>query len=284
MPGRPTPQGASWDGQGTNFALYSERATRVELCLYDDASTESARITLPSREGNVFHGYVPGCGPGQRYGYRVHGRHAPEHGDRFDAGRVLLDPYALAVDRETRWQSSGELSALSVVVDRSFDWGDDAPPNVPWRDTVIYECHLKGMSKLHPALPPELRGTYPGLCAQPILEHMRSLGVTAVQLMPIAQSFSERFLVERGLSNYWGYNPIAFFAPDARFACTGTLGEQVAEAKSMVKALHAAGLEVILDVVYNHTAEAGPLGPTLSLRGLDDAGFYAHLAPDGHDY
>ncbi len=290
-PGRPSPQGAHWDGQGTSFSVYSEHASHVELCLFDDAETESARIVLPARDAGVFHGYLPGIGPGQRYGYRVHGPYAPSQGDRFNPHKLLIDPYALALDRETRWRpslqgragdndahpdtcDSARDAARSIVIDRRFDWGDDRPPAVSWRDTVIYECHVKGFTKLHPELPAELRGTYLGLCSQPIVEHLRALGVTAVELLPVSQTFSERFLVERNLCNYWGYNPIGFFAPDARLAATGTLGEQVVEFKTMVKALHRAGIEVILDVVFNHSGEADAEGPTLSLRGIDNATYY----------
>ncbi|HEX7477479.1 MAG TPA: glycogen debranching protein GlgX [Polyangiales bacterium] len=293
LPGRPGPQGAHWDGAGTNFTLYSEHATGVDLCLFDDAQHQCARVALPARTGNLWHGYVPGVGPGQRYGYRVHGPYAPEQGHRFNPSKLLLDPYARAVDRPTVWhellhgynagdthdgtldaRDSAEVAARSVVVDPSFDWQGDAPPAHAWRDSVVYECHVKGLTKLHPQLPPELRGTYLGLASAPVIEHLLSLGVTAVELMPVQQTYSERFLIERGLRNYWGYNTLAFFAPDVRFCSSGVLGQQVSELQTMVRALHRAGLEVILDVVYNHTGEADPLGPTLCLRGIDNAVYY----------
>ena len=289
--GSSRPQGATFTGDGTNFALYSEHAERVELCLYDDASHEQARVTLPARTDNVWHGYLPGVGPGQRYGYRVHGPYAPERGHRFNPRKLLVDPYALALDRESRWHSalqsdvatphelgfgsdSALVAARSVVVDRHFDWQNDAPPRVPWCDTVIYECHVKGTTQLHFGVLPEHRGTYLGLCAAPLIEHWLSLGVTTLELLPVQQAFAERWLVQRNLINYWGYNTLGFFAPDARFAASGTLGEQLHDFKTMVATLHRAGLEVILDVVYNHSAEADALGPTLSLRGIDNAVYY----------
>jgi glycogen operon protein len=289
--GSSRPQGATFTGEGTNFALYSEHAERVELCLYDDASHEQARVTLPVRTDNVWHGYLPGVGPGQRYGYRVHGPYEPRRGQRFNPRKLLVDPYALALDRESGWHmalqsddvttpelgyliDSGNVATRSVVVDRQFDWQGDVPPRVAWRDTVIYECHVKGTTQLHPGVPPEHRGTYLGLCAPPLIEHFQALGVTALELLPVQQAFAERWLVQRNLINYWGYNTLGFFAPDARFAASGTLGQQVIDFKTMVAALHRAGLEVILDVVYNHSGEADALGPTLSLRGIDNAVYY----------
>ncbi len=303
LEGRPSPQGARWDAAGTNFALYSEHATRVELCLFDDAQRQSACVALPGRSGHVWHGYLPGVGPGQRYGYRVHGPYAPEQGHRFNPHKLLLDPYARAIDRAGRWHpllhgynandihdrdpdlhDSAEVAPRAVVIDPSFDWQGDASPAHAWRDSLIYECHVKGLTQLHPELRPELRGSYLGLGSEPVLAHLRSLGVTAVELMPVQQSYSERFLVERGLSNYWGYNTLGFFAPDARFASGGSLGEQVSEFKTMVRALHRAGIEVILDVVYNHTGEADALGPTLCLRGVDNAVYYRLDASDRRRY
>jgi glycogen operon protein len=290
-PGSAFPQGATFTGEGTNFALYSEHAERVELCLYDDASHEQARVTLPIRTDNVWHGYLSGVGPGQRYGYRVHGPYDPRHGHRFNPHKLLVDPYALALDRESRWHAalqsddvttperghavdSGNVATHSVVVDRHFDWQGDPPPRIAWRDSVIYECHVKGTTQLHPGVPPEHRGTYLGLCAPKLIEHFLALGVTALELLPVHQAFAERWLVQRNLINYWGYNTLGFFAPDARFAASGTLGQQLIDFKTMVATLHRAGLEVILDVVYNHTGEADALGPTLSLRGIDNAVYY----------
>jgi glycogen debranching enzyme GlgX/4-alpha-glucanotransferase len=289
--GDPRLQGATFTGNGTNFALYTEHAERVELCLFDDAQTESARLVLPGHTQHVFHGFVAGIGPGQRYGYRVHGPDAPARGLRFNPNKLLVDPYALAIDRAAQWSpqlqsdeatarelgfdiDSADVAPRSVVVDRAFDWQGDAPPRVPWRDTVIYECHVKGLTQLHPGLPPELRGTFAGLASPPVIEHLRALGVSAVELLPVQQAFSEHWLVQRGLINYWGYNTLGFFAPEARYSSSGTLGEQVIECKRMVQALHRAGLEVILDVVYNHTGEADALGPTLCLRGIDNPTYY----------
>ncbi|MET0390795.1 MAG: glycogen debranching protein GlgX [Polyangiales bacterium] len=284
-------QGATYMGAGTSFALYSEHAERVELCLFDDESQEQARIALPGRTHNVWHGFVPGVGPGQRYGYRVHGPFAPERGHYFNAHKLLVDPYARALDRVSRWHpalqnerdpsagtgfavDSAVVAPRSVVVDEHFDWEGDTAPRVPWRDTVIYECHVKGLTQLHPDVPPELRGTYLGLATPPVIEHLVSLGVTAVELLPVQQSFSERYLVQRGLTNYWGYNTVGFFAPDTRYAVPATTSNVVTEWKTMVKALHRAGIEVILDVVYNHTGEADPTGPLVSLRGIDNAVYY----------
>ncbi|HEY2733038.1 MAG TPA: glycogen debranching protein GlgX, partial [Polyangiales bacterium] len=289
QPGTSLPQGATYTGTGTNFALYAEHAERVELCLFDDASHEQARIALPVRTDNVWHGFVPGIEPGQRYGYRVHGPFAPERGHRYNPRKLLVDPYALALDRDAKWHpslqsdsrehpsfmaDSADVAPRSVVIDRHFDWQGDVAPRVAWRDSLIYECHVKGATKLQRAIGPELRGTYLGLCAPEMIEHWRALGVSALELLPVQQTFSEHWLVGRGLVNYWGYNTLGFFAPDARFAATGTLGEQVSDFKTMVKALHRAGIEVILDVVYNHSGEADELGPTLSLRGIDNAVYY----------
>jgi glycogen debranching enzyme GlgX/4-alpha-glucanotransferase len=288
-----------YTGNGTNFALYAEHADRVELCLFDDASHEQARIALPARTNNVWHGYLPGVGPGQRYGYRVHGPFDPERGHRYNPHKLLLDPYALAIDREALWHpslqsdapersdfatDSAAVAPRAVVVDRAFDWQTDAPPRVAWRDTVIYECHVKGLTRLHEAVPAEQRGTYLGLCAPAVIEHLTALGVTAVELMPVHHAFSEHWLVQRKLSNYWGYNTLGFFAPEARFAATGTLGEQVREFKTMVATLHRAGIEVILDVVYNHTGEADALGPTLCFRGIDNAVYYRLYPNDKSQY
>ncbi len=274
-PGRPSPLGPTWDGEGVNFALFSEHATRVELCLFDgaDSSEPSESIALTDREQFVWHAYLPDVRPGQVYAYRVHGPSAPAEGHRFDASRLLVDPYARAVTSSLR----------CLVVEPAFSWGDDRSPRVPWSRTVIYECHVKGLTMLHPEVPERLRGTYLGLAMDPIVDHLVSLGVTAVELLPVHHMVPEPELVERGLTNYWGYNSIAFFAPDVRFASGGP-GTQVSEFKSMVKRLHGAGIEVILDVVYNHTGEGGHLGPTLSLRGIDNASYYRLLPDDLSQY
>ncbi|MEY4580335.1 MAG: hypothetical protein RL701_5038 [Pseudomonadota bacterium] len=284
--GLPYPQGATYLGTGSNFALYSEHAERVEVCLYDDANHEQAVIALPGRTQNVWHGFVPGVGPGQRYGYRVSGPFAPERGHFFNPNKLLIDPYARALDRPTRWYAemqtdaesyalnSALVAARSIVVDDTFDWQDDAPPRIPWRDTVIYEAHVKGLTQLQAAVPQALRGTYLGLATPPVIEHLQALGVTTLELLPVQQAHSERNLIERGLTNYWGYNTIAFFAPDVRFAQAAPIGDPVNEFKAMVVLLHRAGIEVILDVVYNHTGEVDPSGPLVSLRGIDNAVYY----------
>jgi glycogen operon protein len=289
-PGRPYPLGATWDGEGTNFALFSENATAVDLCLFDAAGREE-RARLDDRDQFVWHGYLPDVRPGQLYGYRVEGPYAPAEGHRFNPAKLLVDPYAKAVAGPFRWDDallgyeaadpdgrpSGADSApwvpRSVVVESAFSWGDDRPPRTPWSRTVIYEAHVRGLTKRHPAVPEELRGTYLGLAMDPVLDHLRSLGVTAIELMPVHHGVSERRLVERGLTNYWNYNSIGFFAPEPRYA-TDALGGQVTEFKTMVKRLHRAGIEVILDVVYNHTAEGDHLGPTLAFRGIDNASYY----------
>jgi isoamylase len=304
-PGQPYPLGAAFDGEGVNFALFSEHATAVELCLFDapDSAQEFQRIPLRERDELVWHAYLPDVRPGQLYGYRVHGPYAPEEGHRFNPAKVLIDPYARAVAGTIRWSDAlfgyvpGDPAAdlsrndadsagglpKSVVVDPAFTWGEDRPPRVPWNRTVIYECHVKGLTRRHPQLPEALRGTYLGLATEPVMDHLLSLGVTAVELMPVHHYVADRQLVDRGLTNYWGYNSIAFFAPDVRYA-TGVRGEQVTDFKTMVKRLHRAGLEVILDVVYNHTAEGNHLGPTLSLRGIDNAAYYRLVPGDARYY
>jgi len=255
--------GATWDGSGVTFALYSENAERVELCLFDAAGRrELERVALAERTGFVWHAHVPRARPGQRYGYRVHGPHAPELGHRFNPHKVLLDPYARLVTPAGL--------ARCQVVDETFDWGDDRPPRTAWSDTVIYEAHVRGLTRLHPGVAEPLRGTYAGLASAPVIEHLRRLGVTAIELLPIHAFVDERRLVQHGLTNYWGYNSIAFFAPEPRYSSSGTLGEF----KAMVKALHAAGIEVLLDVVYNHTGEGDHHGPTLSFRGIDNSVYY----------
>ena len=258
--GRPYPLGATWDGAGANFALFSKHAERVELCLFDPKGRrEIERVLVRERSDYVWHCYLPEARPGQLYGYRVHGPHDPDRGHRFDHNKLLLDPYARLIKR-SRCQ----------VVDPAFTWGDDRPPRISWQDTVIYELHAKGFTQLHPDVPQQLRGTYAGLCSGPVIEHLKGLGVTAVELLPIHTVVDERRLLHHGLRNYWGYNPIGFFAPEMRYSASGTLGEF----KTMVKTLHAAGIEVILDVVYNHTAEGDHTGPTLSFRGIDNAIYY----------
>ena len=294
--GAPSPLGATWDGNGTNFAVFSQHGTRVELCLFRDAqdSVESNRIEL-TRTGHVWHGYLPGVRPGQAYGFRVHGPYAPLEGHRFNPAKLLLDPYARAISGTMRWndalsgypirspdpepdlvpdtQDSAGVMAKALVVDPAFEWGGDRPPATPLHRTVIYECHVKGMTMLHPEVPPRLKGTYLGLASDPILEHLKHLHVTAVELLPVHHIAAERRLAQLGLTNYWGYNSVGYFAPDSRFA-TGSSGEQVTEFKSMVRRFHEAGIEVLLDVVYNHTGEGSHLGPTLSFRGIDNAGYY----------
>ena len=304
LPGQPHPLGATWDGQGVHFAVFSEHATEVELCLFNrpDDDTEFARIRLPARPGSIWHAYVPGIRPGQLYGYRAHGPYHPARGHRFNPHKLLIDPYARALGGELEWndavhgfnyedpradlsfdeRDSAPYVPKSIVVDPAFDWEDDRPPRVPWSDTVIYECHVKGLTAHHPEVPPGLRGTFGALASEPIVAHLQSLGITAVELLPVHHAVDERALAERGLANYWAYSPIAYFAPYARYA-TAADGRQVQEFKEMVKALHRAGLEVILDVVYNHSGELDGLGPTLSLRGLDNASYY-RLKPEDPRY
>jgi isoamylase len=296
-PGSPYPLGATWDGQGVNFALFSEHATAVELCLFDapDAAVESVRIPIVDRTDMIWHAYVPGLKPGQLYGYRVHGPWAPAEGHRFNPAKLLLDPYARALGRPMRWHpslfafadgdpdgapdptDSAPYAAIGQVVDEPFDWGNDRPPRTPWHETVIYELHVKGFTQLNEAIPPELRGTYLGLASPPAIEHLKSLGITAVELMPVHEHVDEWHLASRGLVNYWGYNTLSFFAPDHRYARATARADLVRDFKHMVRALHEAGLEVILDVVYNHTAEGDHRGPTLSFRGIDNRSYYRLL-------
>jgi len=299
-PGRPFPLGPLWDGQGTNFALFSENAERVELCLFD-ADDRETRIDMAEHTAFNWHCYIPGLGPGQRYGYRVYGAYDPAQGHRFNPSKLLIDPYAKAIEGAIKWDRANVLPYVPssdpnadlepdheddaaaipkcVVIDPAFDWQDDRPPAHPWSETVIYEAHVKGLTKLHPAVRDDLRGTYAGLASEPALEYFQQLGVTAVEILPIHHIADESFLHERGLTNYWGYSSIGYLAPHALYAATGTHGEQVREFKGMVKALHAAGIEVILDVVYNHTAEGNHLGPLLSFKGVDNTSYY-RLMPD----
>ncbi len=290
-PGSPYPLGATFDGSGTSFALFSEHAESVELCLLD-ADGGEARIPLTERDAYVWHGYLPRVTPGQRYGYRVHGPWAPERGHRFNPAKLLLDPYAKAIDGTVRWgqevfghrffedpqvpddSDSAPFTLTSVVINPFFDWGHDRPPKIPFHETVVYEAHVKGLSMRHPDVPPEIRGTYAGMAHPAVIDHLTGLGVTAVELMPVHQFLDDGHLVDRGLSNYWGYNTIGFFAPHAAYSSAGSLGQQVADFKGLVKALHRANIEVILDVVYNHTAEGSHEGPTLCFRGIDNASYY----------
>ncbi|HYO23172.1 MAG TPA: glycogen debranching protein GlgX [Flavisolibacter sp.] len=295
-PGYPFPLGANWDGQGVNFALYSENATAVELCLFeeDNNETESARIRLKERTNHIWHVYVPGLAPGQLYGYRVYGPYEPQNGHRFNPTKLLIDPYAKAISGTINWndslfgyelghpeedlsfndQDSAPYIPKSVVIDPRFDWEGDKLPRIPYHRSIIYETHVKGFTKLHPGIPEEIRGTYAAIGHQVTIQYLKELGVTAIELMPIHQFVLDKFLADKGLANYWGYNTIGFFAPDVRYASGGTRGEQVFEFKNMVKELHKAGIEVILDVVYNHTAEGNHLGPTLSFRGIDNFAYY----------
>ncbi len=299
-PGRPYPLGATFDGTGTNFAVYSGVAEAVELCLIDDDDVET-RIPLTEVDAYVWHAYLPGLQPGQRYGYRVHGPYDPAQGQRCDPSKLLLDPYAKAIDGQIDGHSSlfsyrfddpsvqntedslGH-TMTSVVTNPFFDWGYDRPPALEYHDSIIYEAHVKGLTQLHPAVPEELRGTYAGMAHPAVIEHLTTLGVTAVELMPVHQFVNDAHLQSKGLSNYWGYNTIGFFAPHNGYAAYGTRGEQVQEFKSLVKSMHAAGIEVILDVVYNHTAEGNHQGPTLSFRGLDNQSYYRLVDDDRAHY
>ena len=304
-PGSPYPLGARWEGMGVNFSLYSENADGVELLLFDhaDAPAPARSVFLPERTGPVWHGYVRGLRPGQLYGYRVHGPFAPHEGHRFNPRKVLLDPYAKALGRPLVWHDSlfgypfdhpeedlvpsdtdsAPYAPLGLVIEQGFEWGDDMPPNVPWDETIIYEAHVKGMTKLHPEVDEELRGTYLGLATEPVIEHLLSLGITTVQLMPVQAFVHERHLIDRGQDNYWGYSPLGYFAPEPAYSSSGPRAA-VREFKMMVRALHAAGLEVLIDVVYNHTGEGNHLGPTLSLRGIDNASYYKQVQDDGRYY
>ena len=298
-PGRPYPLGATYDGIGTNFSIFSSVAERVELCLFDDRGRE-ARYTLPDETALIHHGYLRGVGPGQRYGYRVHGPWRPADGLRCNPDKLLLDPYGKAVDGHVRWQRSvfghqanDDLRASradsapampkSVVISPYFDWGNDRPPATPWHETVVYEAHVKGLTARHPGVPRELRGTFAGLATPEVVDHLRSLNITAVELQPVHQFVHDHYLVEQGLRNYWGYNSICYLAPHNGYSSSGALGQQVQEFKQLVKTLHAAGIEVLLDVVYNHTAEGNHLGPMLSLKGVDNPAYY-RLSPESPRY
>jgi isoamylase len=299
-PGSPYPLGARFDGGGTNFSIFSEVAERVELCLLGERGRET-RVDLPERNGLIWHGYLPRVGPGQRYGYRVHGPHEPAAGLRCNPAKLLLDPYAKATTGRYDWDESlfsyrfddpesyndtdsAPHAMASVVINPYFDWGTDHPPKTAYNESVIYEAHVKGMTMRHPDIPEDVRGTYAGLAHPAMIRHFQKLGVTAVELLPVHQFVHDSTLADKGLSNYWGYNTIGFFAPHNDYACFGTRGEQVFEFKTMVRALHQAGIEVILDVVYNHTAEGNHLGPTLSFRGIDNRAYYRLVEGDERHY
>ncbi|TKK90177.1 glycogen debranching protein GlgX [Herbidospora galbida] len=299
-PGDPYPLGATYDGAGTNFALFSEVADRVDLCLFDDEGGEEC-VTLSEVEGHVWHCYLPGIQPGQRYGYRVHGPYDPKQGQRCNPRKLLIDPYAKAIEGSVNWDQavygytfgdpasrddsdSAPYVPRSVVINPFFGWGHDRPPQTPYHDTVIYEAHVRGLTIRHPGVPDRIKGSYAAIGHPAIIDHLTSLGVTAIELMPIHQFVTDHILEKRGLSNYWGYNTIGFFAPHNAYSSSGERGGQVLEFKAMVKALHEAGIEVILDVVYNHTAEGNHLGPTLSMRGIDNANYYRLVESDNRYY
>ncbi|HVF97003.1 MAG TPA: alpha-amylase family glycosyl hydrolase, partial [Flavisolibacter sp.] len=305
FPGYPFPLGANWDGQGVNFALYSENATAVELCLFSepDQEKEAIRIRINERSNHIWHVYLPGLLPGQLYGYRVYGPYDPQNGHRFNPNKLLIDPYAKAISGTVKWsdalfgyevghpdedlsfddRDSAPYIPKSVVIDARFDWEGDKLPRIPYHKTIIYEAHVKGFTKLHPGIPEELRGTFAAIGRPVTIQYLKELGITAIELMPVHHFVQDKFLVDKGLSNYWGYNTIAFFSPDIRYASQKDHGAQVTEFKEMVKALHKESIEVILDVVYNHTAEGNEKGATLSFRGVDNAGHY-RLAEDKRYY
>ena len=304
-PGNPYPLGATWNGIGVNFALFSEHATQVELCLFDSAAakTESLCIPLTERTDMVWHLFVPDILPGQLYGYRIRGPYKPEEGHRFNPNKVVLDPYAKAIGRNIQWapemfgykigdpqqdvsfddRDNSAFAPLAVVVDPAFTWGSDAPPKIPWHKSIIYELHPKGFTQLHPDIPESMRGKYAALATQPVIRYLKDLGITAIELMPVYQHANDQYLVEKGLSNYWGYNTFGFFAPEISYDGRGGPENAIRDFKRMVRTLHAENIEVILDVVYNHTAEGNQLGPTLSLRGIDNASYY-RLMPDKARY
>jgi isoamylase len=298
-PGQAYPLGATYDGTGTNFAIYSEVAEQIELCLFDDAGNEE-RIRLPEMDAYVWHAFLPGIQPGQKYGFRVYGPHDPAQGLRCNPNKLLLDPYAKAIDGSIDWDEavfgyhfgSGEKNdddsaahmPKSVVVNPYFDWGVDRPPRIPYHKTVIYEAHVKGLTMTHPRVPEELRGTYAGIAHPAIIEYLTDLGITAIELLPVHQFVQDDTLQQKGLRNYWGYNTIGFFAPHNEYASNTSAGQQVQEFKAMVRALHEAGIEVILDVVYNHTAEGNHMGPTLSFRGIDNVAYYRLVEDDKQYY
>jgi isoamylase len=297
-PGRPFPDGATWDGEGTNFSIYSENATAIELCLFDDGGRQTI-VDLTEVTNSTWHGYLPGVGPGTRYGFRVHGPYEPENGHRFNPSKLLIDPYAKAIqgtmdwgpeayayeldnpDKDLAYTEVDDAQAVpkSIVIDPTFDWGDDRPPETPWNRTVIYETHVKGFTITHPGIPEDIRGTYAGLAHPAAIEHLQLLGVSAVELLPTHHFLIQQRLADMRLRNYWGYDSIGYLAPYSDYCSSGHKGQQVTEFKSMVRALHEAGIEVILDVVYNHTGEGNHLGPTISFRGIDNSTYY-RLMPD----
>ena len=299
-PGKAYPLGATFDGSGTNFAVFSEAADQVELCLFDATGSET-RVTLPEVDGFVWHGFIPNIQPGQRYGYRVHGPYDPAAGNRCNPNKLVLDPYAKAIDGTIEWDQavfgynfgdpdsrndddSAASMPKSVVINPYFDWGVDRPPRHEYADTVIYEAHVKGLTQTHPDIPEDVRGTYAAVAHPVIIEHLKSLSINAIELMPVHHFANDSTLIDKGLSNYWGYNTIAFFAPDSKYSSNPNPGGQVQEFKAMVRALHEADIEVILDVVYNHTAEGNHLGPTLSMRGIDNAAYYRLVDDDKRYY
>jgi isoamylase len=304
-PGRPYPLGATWDGAGVNFAIFAEHASKVELCLFDsvDATGETQRLPFRHQTDFVWHAYLPEVLPGQLYGYRVYGPHEPAKGHRFNPKKLLLDPYAKSIGRGLRWddavfgykvgdptkdlsfdqRDSAAFAPLAVVIDTSFTWGDDRPLRTPWHKTFIYELHVKGFTQLNPLVPEKLRGSYAGLASESAIKHLQDLGVTAVELLPVHHFLNDRHLAEKGRTNYWGYNSLGFFAPEPRYVATSIPQDAVQQFKMMVRAMHAAGIEVILDVVYNHTSEGNEMGPTLSLRGVDNAAYY-RLSPQDPRY
>jgi glycogen operon protein len=304
-PGNPYPLGATWDGKGVNFAVFSENAERIELCLFNgDNDPNEDVIKIKEVTHNVWHIYVTGIEPGQLYGYRAYGPYEPHNGHRFNPNKLLIDPYGKAVSGTIKWDNalfayeiedprqdlsfsvvdSAPFIPKSVVIDNAFDWEDDNLPRVAYHDTIIYEAHVKGLTKLHEAIPEQIRGSYAGLAHPAMIGYLKELGITAVELLPVHQYVADRHLLEKGLTNYWGYNTLNFFSPDVRYSSTGTHGQQVTEFKNMVKQLHKAGIEVILDVVYNHTAEGNHLGPTLSFKGLDNASYYRLTHDDPRFY
>src|SRR2546423_11703224 len=300
-PGTPYPLGATYDGSGTNFSLFSEAAERVELCLFDDHSTQTC-VDLAEMTGFIWHGYLPNVSPGQRYGFRVHGPWNPAAGERCNPSKLLLDPYGKAVEGEVKWNeavfpyhfnqgedSKNELDSApfmpkSVVSNPYFNWGNDRYPRTPWHDTVIYEVHVKGFTKRHPDIPENIRGTYAAISHHSIIKHLKELGITAIEFLPVHQFIHDSLLIERGLRNYWGYNSIGYLAAHNEYSSGGQLGQQVQEFKQMVKTLHQEGIEVILDVVYNHTAEGNHLGPMLSMKGIDNAAYYRLMPDDRRHY
>jgi len=300
-PGAPFPLGATWDGEGVNFALFSENASAVDLCLFDKntATAKETRIRVKEMDNHIWHVYLPDIKPGQLYGYRVYGDYEPWNGHRFNPNKLLIDPYAKAISGTINWsnalfgyeighpeedlsfndEDSAPFIPKSVVIDPSFDWENDKLPKIPYHQTIIYEAHVKGFTKLHPEIPEEIRGTYAAIGHPATIKYLKELGITAIELMPVHHFVNDKILQDKGLNNYWGYNSIGFLAPDVRYSSSGVMGEQVTEFKQMVKALHKAGIEVILDVVYNHTGEGNQMGPTLSFRGIDNASYY-RLAED----